>query len=191
MASLDITNTHVAGTTAKAADVNQNFTDVESFVNNSVVHVDGTKPLTGQLTLFSSSPTNALHAASKGYADNQDKYRYKYVGIGNNAMTRGTAPVVGTDEVIMLGGMVTATTSGLGVISIPFNQPYNKVISVTVSINSEPAGALRPASQQAVRVATVSDTNFEAQVIDLVNNVALAGSPVAVSFIALVSGPYA
>lgn len=42
MATLNITNTFTNGTAANATEVNQNFTDVKTFVEGSLVHADGT-----------------------------------------------------------------------------------------------------------------------------------------------------
>lgn len=42
MATLNVTNTFTNGTAANATEVNQNFTDVKTFVEGSLVHADGT-----------------------------------------------------------------------------------------------------------------------------------------------------
>lgn len=67
MASASVTNTFVASTTANPSAVNQNFTDLLAFLNNSVVHVDGSKAMTAALTLNTESSSN--HATRKTYVD--------------------------------------------------------------------------------------------------------------------------
>lgn len=75
MATASVTNSFVNGTTADADDVNTDFSDLVSFLNASVVHVDGAKSMTGELNMGSNkitslaTPTAATDAATKGYAD--------------------------------------------------------------------------------------------------------------------------
>jgi hypothetical protein len=72
MASLNLSHTFTAGTEAKASEVNQNFTDVKTFVNTNVVHKDGTNPFT-VMPVLPSGDANAVatnaHAANKAYVD--------------------------------------------------------------------------------------------------------------------------
>lgn len=72
MATAAVTHTFTAGTAAQAAQVNTNFSDLVSFLNNSVVHKDGSVAMTGQLSL-SADPTASQHAARKQYVDNAHK----------------------------------------------------------------------------------------------------------------------
>lgn len=58
----------VNGTTADADQVDANFTSLVTFLNGSVVHLDGSKTMTGALTL-SGDPSASLHAAPKQYVD--------------------------------------------------------------------------------------------------------------------------
>jgi hypothetical protein len=69
VATSSVTYTFTALTKAQAAQVNQNFTNLVTFLNTDVVHVDGSKSMTGALTLPNSDPTNANHAARKSYVD--------------------------------------------------------------------------------------------------------------------------
>lgn len=73
MATLTISNTFTAGTEAVAAEVNQNFTDVRTFVNSQVVHKDGTNlPFTVTPTISSTTSTAvtlANHLTNKAYVD--------------------------------------------------------------------------------------------------------------------------
>lgn len=69
MATASVSYTFVNGTTNDGAQVTQNFTDVVNFLNNSVVHKDGSVTMTGALTLPGSDPTTANQAARKAYVD--------------------------------------------------------------------------------------------------------------------------
>jgi microcystin-dependent protein len=69
VATLILPNTIDPLTTADAAEVEQNYQVLRAFVNNDVVHRDGTKSMTGPLILANSSPADDLHAASRGYVD--------------------------------------------------------------------------------------------------------------------------
>lgn len=63
MATASVTTDFVNGTIIESAEVDQNFTDLVTFLNVSVVHVDGSKAMTGLLTLHSSGvkfPTSAI-----------------------------------------------------------------------------------------------------------------------------------
>ena len=75
MATASVTNTFVAAATASSAAVNTNFSDIVSFLNNSVVHVDGSKAMTGDLAMGSNkitglaTPTADTDGATKVYVD--------------------------------------------------------------------------------------------------------------------------
>lgn len=75
MATASITNTFVAGTSAEAAEVNTNFTNLVTFLNNSVVHVDGSKAMTSNFDAGSNKivnltdGTSAQDAVSKSQLD--------------------------------------------------------------------------------------------------------------------------
>ena len=58
MATASVTNTFVQDATTSAAEMNQNFTDVETFMNSSVMHLDGTNQMTGNLDLDNNFLTN-------------------------------------------------------------------------------------------------------------------------------------
>lgn len=90
MATATKTYTFAAGTTAVSAEVNKNFDDVLDFLNGgAVIHADGTKAFTEHVSLKDSSPSNALHAASKGYVDNKASSRL----IGSQLVTAGVANI--------------------------------------------------------------------------------------------------
>lgn len=70
MSSLTKTYTFIAATTIEPSEVNQNFDDIVSFVNESVAHLDG-PTFTGPVVLPAVSPTSDNHAARKKYIDDQ------------------------------------------------------------------------------------------------------------------------
>lgn len=75
MATASVTNTFTNGTTADATEVNTNFNDLVTFVNGSVLHLDGSKTMTGALAMGSqkitglADPTADTEAATRKVAD--------------------------------------------------------------------------------------------------------------------------
>lgn len=68
MATATVSHVMVANTTALASETNTNFTNLLTFLNTDVIHVDGSKAMTGELTL-SGAPTANNSAARKLYVD--------------------------------------------------------------------------------------------------------------------------
>lgn len=68
MATASVTNSFVNGTTADATEVNTNFTDLVTFLNSSVVHVDGSKAMTGALAMGSSKITGLANGTASSDA---------------------------------------------------------------------------------------------------------------------------
>lgn len=69
--SAAVTYTFANSSTADATQVNQNFTDLVNYLNNSVVPKDGSVSMTGLLTLPASDPSTANQATRKAYVDAQ------------------------------------------------------------------------------------------------------------------------
>lgn len=75
MATAAVTNTFVSGQDALASEVNQNFDDLVTFANSSVVHRDGTKAFTGNVDFGANkatnlaTPTASTDGVTKGYVD--------------------------------------------------------------------------------------------------------------------------
>lgn len=67
--SVSVTYTFTNGTDADAAEVNQNFNDLVTFINNSVVLADGTVAFTGVPSGPSADPTSANQFTRKSYVD--------------------------------------------------------------------------------------------------------------------------
>ena len=66
MATAAVPNDYQNNTTADAETVDANFNAVTEFLNNSVIHVDGSKAMTAELPLL-----DGANAASKTYVDDR------------------------------------------------------------------------------------------------------------------------
>ena len=75
MATVAVTFTPINGGTVLASELVTNFTDLVTFINASVVHVDGSNAMTGALPMGGfkitglGTPTAATDAATMAYAD--------------------------------------------------------------------------------------------------------------------------
>jgi hypothetical protein len=75
MATAAVTNTFVQLATTSAAAMNTNFTELETFENSSVVHVDGSKTMTADLDAGGfkltglGTPSAGTDGATKGFTD--------------------------------------------------------------------------------------------------------------------------
>lgn len=100
--------TFVPNTTISPDEVNTNFDDIATFLNSQVMHLDGSKTMTGALTL-SGAPTQDLHAATKLYVDG--KLGARSIGGKTNTVTNGAGDVTITHN---LNGdtAVTAVVTG-------------------------------------------------------------------------------
>lgn len=106
MATAAVTYTFTNNTTADASEVNANFTSLVSFLNNSVVHRDGSKAMTAAFDAGSfkvvnvATPTANTDAATKLYVDDN-------VASGRTAKFTRTTNVVASPGV---GGFITPET---------------------------------------------------------------------------------
>ena len=71
MATLIKQFSFVAATTIQPNQVNANFDDIYSFINNELIHKDGSRAMTAHLELVASDPASANQAARKAYVDAQ------------------------------------------------------------------------------------------------------------------------
>ena len=101
MATLAVTNTFAAGTTIVAADMNTNFSDIESFVNSSPGLVqDSLVDAKGDLLAASADNTiTRLGVGSNTYvltADSTEATGLKWASptVGTITAVTGTAPIV-------------------------------------------------------------------------------------------------
>jgi hypothetical protein len=125
MATFTRTYTFTVGTKAKAAEVNQNFSEISTFLNNSVVHVDGSKAFTGIPTLATGiDPTTSNHLTRKAYVDAKEtslttaiNQRLKQLNVSGVAV--GTAPTVSSTQFKVLAGVATLA-AGSGEFTVTF-----------------------------------------------------------------------
>jgi hypothetical protein len=68
-ANVAVSNNFVQGTPSVADDVDQNFTDLVTWINANATHLDGSKAFTGMVTLTAVDPTLPNHAVRKAYVD--------------------------------------------------------------------------------------------------------------------------
>ena len=109
MATLAVTNTFAAGTTIVAADMNTNFTDVETFVNSSPGLVQNSLvDAKGELLVASADNTiTRLGAGTNTYVLNADSS--EATGVKWAAATAGTVTsVTGTAPIVSSGGTTPA-----------------------------------------------------------------------------------
>ncbi len=66
--ALDFPNNLANDTAADAVEVQQNFEYAEQYINQNLIHRDGSVAMDGALTL-ANDPTQDMQAATKGYAD--------------------------------------------------------------------------------------------------------------------------
>jgi len=109
MATLAVTNTFAAGTTIVAADMNTNFTDVETFVNSSPGLVQNSLvDAKGELLVASADNTiTRLGAGTNTYVLTADSS--EATGLKWAAPTTGTVTsVTGTAPIVSSGGTTPA-----------------------------------------------------------------------------------
>lgn len=68
-ANVAVTYNFTAGTPAVADNVDQNFTDLTSWINTNAVHLDGSKAFTGIPSGPATDPTTANQLTRKAYVD--------------------------------------------------------------------------------------------------------------------------
>lgn len=131
MATASVTYSFTALTKAQAAQVNQNFSELVTFANNSTVHVDGSKSMTGALTLPNADPTNNNHAARKKYVDDAvgmggwTTYTPTMTQSGTVTATASRAKYVQIGKTVFVSVGLDVTGSGTGGNAIEVTLPVN------------------------------------------------------------------
>lgn len=145
MANLNKQYTFTSGTVIDPAKVNTNFDDLVAFVNNSVIHVDGTKAFTG-LPSLPTDPTASNQPARKGYVDAGDTAAINSAAAaaatlyGTRAKTGGSntalvGAALGGNTMQVHAGYVAGSTDATGNISLsygPFPNGVGCVIAIPV-----------------------------------------------------------
>jgi len=112
MATLAVTNSFSAGTTIVAADMNQNFDDVEAFVNTTpgVVQKDIVDAAGDLIIGTAADATGRLAVGTNDYVLTADS-SVSGVGLAWKAPTAGTVTAVtGTAPIVSSGGTTPAIT---------------------------------------------------------------------------------
>ena len=78
MATANIPNSITPNTPAEAAPIQANYDYVEDFLNNDVVHVDGTKAFTGVPSGPSTNPSSDNQFTRKRYVDDRTKLIFEH-----------------------------------------------------------------------------------------------------------------
>lgn len=100
MATASVTNTLVTGTTITAAQHNTNYGDLVSFLNGSVVHVDGTKAFTAAQAMGGFKLTGLAAGSAAG-----DAVRFEQLPAAQTVLIPIRVlgdQVVGTDLILRL-----------------------------------------------------------------------------------------
>ena len=149
-----------------ADDVDQNFTDVTTFLNNSVVHRDGTKAMTAAFDAGSNKLVNVTAGTAGADAVNKTQLDARtpyivYHGSGTQVYTASQTANFTIDTEVFDAGTVGAV--GSAVLTIPSAGLYVLVIQASYSATggsvgptSSSAGVLLPRS---VTAATVVNSN--------------------------------
>lgn len=137
MAVLSKLYTFLAGAVAQPNEVNVNFDDIIDFVNDEVVHKDGTVAMTAHLSGPATDPTAANQYTRKAYVDASDLLRPRMRGLLNGVVDTNTV------QCYVTGGSFVVTLDGSGNAAVPFQTAFpNGIIAVTASngdLNATPA----------------------------------------------------
>jgi hypothetical protein len=134
VATASVTYSFTAATTAVASQVNQDFTDILTFLNASVVQTDGSLAMTGALSLPASDPVSANQASRKSYVDQFAKYK----GASSTSLTQahvGTLQVTDTGLIVKSAEWIGNTGSPNANVDLTFSTAFpNSVAAVLVTI---------------------------------------------------------
>lgn len=158
MASYTTTYTFTAGTKIKASEANANFANISSFLNDSVMHVDGSRSFTGIPTVTGGAaiaPTADNHLTRKKYVDDQDAVVAGTVTtlsgtvttLSGTVTTNKTAsdaafkkrPSVAGDDRIMKMDEVVVTTNSSGEVTVTFAAAFPTAVESVVACNADPS----------------------------------------------------
>lgn len=199
MATASVSNTFVASTPAEAAEVNTNFTNLVTFLNNSVVHRDGSKAMTAAFDGGGFKLTNVAAATAASDAPRLDQVALSdYVALGSNtAISSGgtlvatfsvTAPSAGMAFIHMVGNItasgitynsgfvaVRPTVSGATLI-YPTTTPYN-LTGTTVTGDVAASNVIMLAGSSPICVSLAAGANTIALTLTRANIDAGGGTP--------------
>ena len=150
MATAAVTNQFTASTTIVSDDVDTNFADLVTFLNGSVLHLDGAKAMTGDLDMggqdINNVPWKTWAPSYTNFTVGNAVLAYaEYIQIGDLVIARfkitlGSSSVMGTGMTVSLpvtrtGGLVDPVgsvlmlegggLSYLGVVALPSTTTFN------------------------------------------------------------------
>jgi hypothetical protein len=164
--------TFTAGLKVKGPEVNSNFDDIASFLNNNVTWSDGTRAFTG-LPSVALDPVNGNDLTRKSYVDTKvstlgttvstaDVQRLKVLNAGTSAV--GTTPTIATTQFQVQAGMASFTAAdGIFTVTFPTAFPVGVVSIVATVTGSSTYEAGTPNAY--VRLGAQSKTAFSGIVL--------------------------
>lgn len=175
MANYTTTYTFTAGTKVKASEANANFSNIASFLNDSVIHVDGSKSFTGIPTVSGAAavnPSSANQLARKQYVDDQDGAIT--TTVGNNKTAADNAflkrPQVEQDNRIIRAADAVVTTDANGEATVTFrnaantaNLPFPNGVATVVATSGD-VGSTGSNAAAVVGIKSKSTTGFVVRV---------------------------
>lgn len=133
--------TFVADTNIAPNQVNANFDDIVSFINNNLIHKDGTRAMEAHLSLLAANPVSDNQAARKAYVDSQVA---SASGSATNAQNAANAAQGSANTALdrvpnkIRWGFVSGTTNGAGDIAFAHGLGGNPAAVVLTNNNSSP-----------------------------------------------------
>lgn len=144
MTSVSKTYTFVAGTDAKGTEVNQNFDDIITYVNNEVVVRDGSTAFTAVPSGPATNPSSDNQLTRKKYVDDQDTAISTTVTANKTAADNAflVRPTIsGSNNQIIKSASVTGYTNSVGDLTITFPVAFpSSIISVVACSGDAAAG---------------------------------------------------
>lgn len=119
MATAAITYTFVANTLITASEANTNFQDLVDFLNQEVVHKDGSVAFTAHASGPASNPTTDNQYSRKAFVDAGDLARVKR-GADTMAALVGGSTDFTTKQLLFQGGYKEVLTDGNGFTTVTF-----------------------------------------------------------------------
>lgn len=121
MATASVTNSFTNSTTADANEVNTNFADLVTFLNGSVVHVDGSKAMTAALPMGSNKITGLANGT-----------------VATDAAAFGQLPAKPWLPVVFgKSGVIDATTTTSSRWYVPTGKSYT-IMAVVAGLDVDP-----------------------------------------------------
>lgn len=182
MADIALPNDIANGQDLDATKIEENYTEIESYINTNLVRVDGTVSMTGALTLPASDPTTDNHAARKAYVDSAAG-----MPIGVVQMFAG-ASAPSSSWLLCKGAAVSrttyadlftliGTTYGAGDGSTTFNLP-NFASRVPIGVGTGSGLTARAlGATGGAESATLAETNLPATAIIVSGSGGIAATP--------------